>query len=249
MSLFGFFSIRGQTAIDFYNKGDFQIAAVLFEKEYFENQTDSSLLFKSYSYKHLENYEAAFQCLERIQNINVGYEKAFLSFMSNDFERARQQILRMKVGGDEFDEKMVLLEVLVENGRGNFEGVKELLNQNHQLLNLDKAEVESILPKSYKSKNEQKAYNISLILPGIGQWYAGHFGKGVVSGGIQTGIVAFTGWSYLNGYYLTGTLSGAALFYTFYLGGARYARDLALQTNRKRSSLFQENLLSIYNRQ
>ncbi len=101
---------------------------------------------------------------------------------------------------------MKVLEVLVNIDLGNWDFVRSELLANKTDFNLSEEAIADILPEKTKLKNPQKAYNLSL-LPGIGQWYAGYFWKGVLSGGIQTTLGLFSIYSLVNGYFFSGTLS------------------------------------------
>ncbi len=231
MFLCGSFLIKGQTARELFDSEAYIEAAVAFEYEYFRDPSDSTLLYKSYCYKALGDYENALAILTRIQGLDVRYEKALLHYLNEDYERSNTELLRLRLDGVEFDRNLVVLQVLVEISRLKYKEAREALKENAELLGLEIPDIDYIIDAKAKARDPLRAQNLSLWIPGTGQWYAGHFGKGLLSGSIQTGIVAFTGWSFYTGYFFSGTLTGATLFYTFYLGGARYAKKLAGKTN------------------
>jgi TM2 domain-containing membrane protein YozV len=85
--------------------------------------------------------------------------------------------------------------------------------------------------KKPRLRSITKAHTLSMIIPGMGQWYAGYPSKGLVSLGIQAGSLAFGVYSAWHGFYFSGFFTGAGLFNTFYQGGGRYASALAERKN------------------
>lgn len=235
--------IKAQTARELFEDQKYLESALAYEYDYFLNRDDSLLLKKSYCYKALGNYSQSLENLNRINWLDVRYEKALMYYLDDQPENAYQELLSLKSEMKFGDLELILLEILVQVSRLKYVEAKELALLHADVLNLNEEEVNDIFSRKVMVKNPQKAYNISLFLPGIGQWYAGHFGKGLLSGTIQSGIAVFTGWSTYTGYYFSGTLSGAALFYTFYLGGARYARQLAIEKNEEISRQVREKIL------
>ncbi len=224
------FLIRAQDA-DFYrNQGEYSKAAVLYELDFYRTANDSSLLQKSQCYKQLGEYDQAIKALERIRQFDTYEEKALLHYLAGRHEESRLEILRMESFEMELSYPTKVLLVLIAISNEDIAEARKLTNFYNDDFGITEQELLNLYD-DVKFKDPQKAFNVSLIAPGIGQWYAGHFGKGLVSGGIQAGIIAFSAWSLLEGYFYTGTLSGAALFYTFYLGGARYAKQLATSRN------------------
>ncbi|WP_421877748.1 tetratricopeptide repeat protein [Marinoscillum sp.] len=224
-----------------YESGQYFQAAVAYEKEAFFASSaevrDELLLKKAYSYKALGNYSKAFDITSRIGKRNdslnrqVLYERILLTYLSEEYQKAQNELLKWQVKYGEQSEETIPLKFLTLVQIDRLEEAKEFLNANASTLEMEQQEVDSFFEKKWKLKNPDKAYMLSLFLPGVGQMYAGHFFKGMFSGVVQTGLVVFTAWNVYNGYFFTGGMTGAALFYTFYLGGARYARNLTIEYN------------------
>lgn len=215
-------------------------AALAYERMFF-NATKSSekqhaLIQKASCYKQLGDYEKALKALNRIRRIKndsvkyyVNQQKLLLNYMNQEFQGARLALLKLK-NSEKPDTLVTVIDFFTQLELLTWDEARLNLNANHAQMGLSKESIAYILPKKLRPKSPDKADNLSL-LPGLGQWYAGYFWKGVLSGAIQTGLTGFSVYSLYKGYFFTGALTGVAGFYTFYLGGARYARNLAIQKN------------------
>lgn len=233
MCLCAIYSTSAQhlNADDLFASGDFESAAVAYEILYLLSADDSALLSKSFAYKADGNYEAALHNLDRITSLQVNYEKALIYYLKQDFESCFNQLLRIQMSDNsQKSEAFHLLYVMTLISRNEFTQARAYMMTIHSF-GLQKEVIEQLIPKKLKTKSINKAYNISLVLPGIGQAYAGYPGRGFISGLMQVGSAGFTYYSLINRYYYSGVLTGAAMFYTFYLGGARYAGQLAEKKN------------------
>jgi len=251
--LFVYFSIDAQSIGDsLFQAGKYFEAAVQYEKEaYFHPEYQSEMLLKkAYCYKALGKYDQALQITKRINRINndslgrlVMYERIFLSYLLEDFPQAYNQLVQWDFKIQSKDESVEILRFLTLISLEKMEEARVLLEKQGDLYGMERAQVEEILSMNWKLKDPQKAYNLSLFFPGVGQMYAGYFFRGLFSGGLQTVIVAFTAYSFYKGYFFSGAIPGAALFYTFYLGGARYARQLSEKRNSEIKSKLKESFL------
>lgn len=235
------FSISSQSkARDLYEKELFLDAAVGFEYEIFQsegNEEKNDLIFMKYlCYKSLGNYDKALATINRMRYVRrdsvrgrVGYEKALLMYLLEKPTESNFEL--QKIAGNAYnnDLDVSVLTFLVDIDQLHWEEARTLLKSD-KVLNFTEEDIEIILPKKLKPKDVNKAENLSLI-PGLGQWYAGYFWRGATSGIIQAGIGAFMVYSLIEGYVLSGTLTGAAGLYTFNLGGARHAGELAVKKN------------------
>lgn len=241
--LLGCCTSRGQEQGDslFLSERYFE-AAVAYERSFFlsdDNLEKSSLLLKkSYCYKALGEYSEALEVLHRISRVKndslarlFTYEKVLLNYLLKDYQLAYNELLKSEVRYGAGTREQQVLKFLVLVGVEKVDEAKQFLVSHSSDFGLTKEEAVTFFDPKWKLKNPDKAYTLSLFLPGVGQMYAGHFFKGLISGGIQLGLVAFTAYHLWNGYFFTGGMTGAAFFYTFYLGGARYARQLAIQKN------------------
>lgn len=229
----------GQDADWFFDAGDYRKAALLYEFEAFKKKsshtTNEALIKKARALKALMKYKQALATLDRVRFIasdsmkwEVGYQKAVLYYLNgnpreSDFEMKKLALL------DSSFTSLATLQFLVQVDLNNYKEARIILDQN---FDLSSTEVEYILPVKLKPKDPEKAESLS-IFPGIGQWYAGYFWKGCLSGVVQTGLGVFSLYSLFEGYFFTGTLSGVAGLYTFNLGGRRYAGQLAEKKNKE----------------
>lgn len=239
MCLCASFLTKGQDARELYNNQNFQEAALAFERAFFENGDPENLLYKAYSYKKLLDYEKAIRALQRINTYDTLleqralYELALLQHLNGQYAASYNTLLRYKLYGYPFSQNLAIIECINLIHTQKWDEARALMFMEQDLLDLTDEDIEKILPEGLEPKKKKKASTLSYLIPGTGQMYAGYFGKGLVSGGLNASAIAFTAYSAWTGYYFTGVLSGAALFYTVYLGGARHARQLVDKKNHR----------------
>lgn len=240
------------TAQQLYENKQFLDAAVMYEFDVFKSENikeRNELLFAKYlCYKSLAQYDDAISTISRIKYVRsdsvkarVGYEKSLTYYLSNELSKSNLEL--QKLAGNQYNDTLAisLLQVLVSVDQLHWEEARELLS-NGEVFEFSDQEVEQILPDKLKPKNSDKAENLSII-PGLGQWYAGYFWKGATSGVIQAAIGSFMVYSLVEGYIFSGTLTGAAGLYTFNLGGARHAGELAHRKNAELTSVIKKRFL------
>lgn len=255
--LCGYFWTKGQEKLAYQLMAQEQYpkAALAFERAFFEakdmQERNRFLMLKAQCYKAIGDYEAGIRNLQRVRYLRgdslkraVNYEMILLYYLHGALADAQSRLIRMQATGG-MSQEMLLLSFLVNVEQGKWAEARQLLMEQDTVFQLSPEDIEYILPEKLKLKDPRKAYNLSL-LPGIGQWYAGYFWKGVLSGGIQALLGAFSIYSLVEGYFFTGTLTGVALFYTFYLGGARYAETLANRKNEERAGQIKERFFEKY---
>ncbi len=224
----------------------YQEAALAFERALFDakdiQEKNLFLVLKAQCYKAIGDYDAGIRNLKRIRFLNsdslkqaVDYETVLLHYLNKEYQEAYSRIVRIKAKQNETKETLIL-SFLVNVDLQKWDEARELLLTQDSVFQFGEEAIAYILPPKWKLKDPNKAYNLSL-LPGLGQWYAGYFWKGVLSGSIQLVLGVFSIYSLVEGYFFSGTLTGVALFYTFYLGGARYASQLAHRKNHERSDM------------
>ncbi|MEQ8240611.1 MAG: hypothetical protein RIA69_15435 [Cyclobacteriaceae bacterium] len=240
------YSIKGQSyrsADTLFSKGSYAQASILYEKAYFFNEEVKSretfLLKKAECKKRLGLYEDAYQTLSRIpikkDSVSqvVSAEKILMAYLENDAPKVENELLKYKLRfGAPISNNLKIIQFLNYVQLEKLEDARSYLTANQNLLS-DTNQLTQIVPENLKFKSEKKARNLSMFFPGVGQMYAGYWFKGLVSGGVQAGLITFTAWSFYTGYFFTGTLSGAALFQNFYVGGIRYSGQLAERKNQE----------------
>lgn len=231
--------------------GNFKGAAVEYEKCFFLSSETAdkkkTLLFKSFCYKALGEYNHAYEIIKR--GINIGgkdsielllrYEAIVNSFLAQKPSIALSEIKLYQFYFPHQSNKnnaITILNLLALNDLAKWGESKQLLFDKKNMFNIDSVRIEELYASStsVKLKNPQKAYNISLILPGVGQMYAGHFLKGLFSSTVQAALMTFSITSLYDGYLFSGGVSGMSAFYAFYIGGADYSKRLAEEGNNSR---------------
>ncbi len=254
--LFACFTINAQSskADSCLAIGDLDHAALYFEEEaFFEGdliRKSELLLRKSYCYKALGKFDDAIGTLSRIRktpvesvNRAVGYEIILNNYLAGHYEESNKELLKQKLMAKQVYVELVYLEALNLLALNRWKEAKAIIQKNAEFLKINQEDLELIFEGKLDPKKASKAFNLSMLLPGVGQIYAGYFSKGLFSGAVQAGLVGISAYSLYNGYFFTGTFTGVAFFYTFYFGGARYAQELALKSNESRSKELSRKLL------
>lgn len=234
-------------------EGDYLLAAVSFERMYYEAIDEkiraSYLLKKSFCYKALSQFDKSSEVLNRIKLSPrdsimrmVSYEKILVSYLNGDYQVSYNEVLKNKLLFGSSDRDILFFEALNLIGIYKWVEAEKILSENKDKLGISQRDIASIFNGKNKPKNPDKAFNLSMFLPGVGQMYAGYPFKGLLSGGIQAGLVGFSAYALYKGYFFTGGLTGVAFFYTFYFGGAKYAQELTEKRNLKDASVMSMKL-------
>lgn len=253
------FSSKGQQwdkGDSLFLEGKYVLAALSFERMFYDERDAKIgavyLLKKSFCYKALQEYDNALSVLNRVKLSPrdslmqlVSFEKILVSYLKGDYQSSYNEVLKYKLLFGQTDQDILFIEALNLIAIYKWDEAKRLLIDNHDILSISMSDIDLIFDGNPKPKNPDKAFNLSMFLPGVGQMYAGHPFKGFLSGGIQAGLVGFSAFALYKGYFFTGGLTGVALFYTFYFGGARYARELTEKRNLKEASIMSLKLQQI----
>lgn len=256
--LFGSFFSKAQYmsfADSLFAVGEWHGAAIAYERAFFETSNNDeralALLRKSYCYKSEERFAEAASTLQRIRVTSrsphfqeIVYEKVLINYLTGNYETSYNELLKLKLVQDSVDEDLIYLEALDLIGMNRWQEAKNVLMAQTVITGLSESALDALFPNKLKTKNPRKAYNLSMFLPGVGQMYAGYPFKGAMSGGMQAGLVGFSLYSMYQGYFFTGGLTGVALFYTFYFGGARYAKELAERKNAENAKNISQKLIA-----
>ncbi|MBS1681117.1 MAG: hypothetical protein JST48_05345 [Bacteroidetes bacterium] len=223
-------------------RGEYLHARVEYERLLYKSTPNSNLILlkKSYCLKAEQKFENAYSTLQRADffqgsdslKFKLYYESILDAYLAAKYDLSLSKIQEIHYYLPEANSQLIdLIEILA-------------LNQQQKLAEAEKAfiayqtkykvtaAINPFQKKKYKKlKKPEKAESISHLLPGVGQMYAGYFGRGLTSAVIQSGAVAFAVFSFLNGYYFSGAFTGVGLFYMFNNGGARHAKYLAEKKN------------------
>lgn len=232
-----------------YNVGAYQKAAILFEKQAFQSQSisikKSALLNKSFCYKALGNFDLANSIIKRAIDLGkqdsldyqLRYEAVLNNYLNHNPLNVISEINLLKFyypSKSTNDLDLKVMNVLALNDLALWQKAKKILLDNNKQLNVSSEKIESLYfdANDVKLKKTNKAYAISLLLPGMGQIYTGHFFKGLLSLSLQTAAMTYGIYGIKNGYYFTAALPGVALFNSFYMGGADYSKALVIERNK-----------------
>lgn len=234
-----------------YNVGAYQKAAILYEKQAFESQSisikKSALLNKSFCYKALGNFNRSNSIIKRAIDLGkhdsldyqMRYEAVLNNYLNHNPLNVISEINLLKFyypSRSTNSPKLKLMHVLALNDLALWQKAKNILLENNNQLNISSEEIESLYSDTndIKLKKTNRAYGISLLLPGMGQVYAGHLFKGLFSLSLQTVAMTYGIYGMINGYYFTAAVPGVALFNSFYMGGADYSKTLVIEKNKIR---------------
>lgn len=246
------FSAKGQFyyADSLYNSSSFDDANLAYERIYFETENASikqkALLKKAWTQKTQNDYAAAQQTLERIDIYSIEsdsikkliqYELILTAYLANNFRQVDSYAKQFLINNTDspYDIQMLLIQILALNELGEWNEaykkakVFEGLSQND-------VQTDSIyaFKEKFKLKKVEKAKMLSTFLPGTGQLYAGYPVKAATSVTLHGASLAFGVFSVLDGYYLSGFLTGAGLLQAFYFGGIKHSGSLAERRNKKK---------------
>lgn len=237
--------INGQHVADsLFAAGDYLAARVEFERMVFAaahpREAQFALLRKSQCFKAQGDFANAYQTLQRIAEDEnntqlkaaITYEKAFAAFLNNKSDVALGHLQEWQYYfPDTTVQILKVIEILSLNDLHRWSEAQEKFSAYAKTFQpiLDSSIYEEML--NYKPRHPAKAELLSMLLPGLGQMYAGSFLRGLTSTAVNGSFVLFAIYNFTNGFILSGAFTGVALFYIFYTGGASYARSLAEKKN------------------
>lgn len=222
-----------------------------YERNYFEAETAAEkgvfLLRKGLVLKNEKEYEDAYIQLKRSDSLQVNdslfyhlrYETALCAYLSNDFKEAEKQLLRINTLADPaWRDSCEVLRILVMLEREQWAESKRAIiaykkERPERYYVLDTTKLYSTA-KELGLKNKRKAQVMSLVTPGLGQTYAGKPWRGLTSFVLVGGALTYGVFTVIEGYYVSGILTGGGVAWRFYMGGARYAGQLVDARNAKK---------------
>jgi hypothetical protein len=198
--------------------------------------TCNALLFqKAGILKQASQFERSRRELNRIEsndkiNNELLYEKAIVSFLSGDFSDSYNQLSDIS-DSIRFNTKSIcFLWLLTLSELHQWGKCKNALIRKDSLLSTE-TKVLAGLPTILSYKSPEKAYRLSSYLPGLGQAYSGHWGRGVTSFIINAGLIWFAYQQYAATFYITATCAGVYPLSRFYNGGRNLSYNLTLEYN------------------
>lgn len=252
--------IKGQTtaqrfllhADSLFQKAAYNDAAIAFERAIYAADTDMelyhyALLQKAYTYKATGNFTKAFNTLQRTDAATmpdslrgvVKYETVLNAYLAGMFKEAEFELLQLEhqyptdtaqING------LLFLKILVQNELQQWDNAKQSFEKYLALHHLPPSVAEDYYAfiKNPRLRNPEKARTLSTFMPGVGQIYGGNIGQGLISLGLQLGLLGFGAYNIWQGYYITGFASGLALFQAFYFGGIENAEAATHRKNKEK---------------
>lgn len=258
--IFLFVQFSGNAQVTFadslFNANNYLEAGIEYERLLFEGSSDLTineiLLRKSYCYKAQNNFEQALETLQRSDfyagtdsiRFQLLHESILTAFLSGRFDLTLSLIDELKYNfNSETNFPIEVLEILTLSQLMKWPETKTkfiALSSKHNL-NLDSTLFDQVLKRKFKKP--EKAIILSYLLPGSGLIYAGAPIRGLTSTTLQAGAMLMIIHGLTEGYFFTGSLTGAALFYVFYNGGAQHAATLSTKRNEARIANFRADLI------
>jgi len=222
------------------------LSLALVEKKIFQTQdplrVNELLVAKSDIEVDNNRPEDAIRTLRRIDTLhfstgsyNAYYFKLSLaSILSTQFDQALEELSRIRPQNDSELSEIRFLTVFILNEMENFEDCNAALIRDSMASTCTAVSPTSI-PLHPAYKDPGKAFRLSSFLPGAGQTYAGHFGKGLLSFALTAGFMTFGVYNFIDGYYAMSVVSGLFPALKFYQGGKRLSESLALKYNSEKT--------------
>lgn len=246
-----------QQANQLFAQQQYTQAQLLYERVVFLSKhktlTNEALLRKAYCHKLLKQFELAQETIERAEllpnqdstNYLLLYEVALNAYLAKQYKQTLKfiDVLKSTVKDSNKVQSTMFLEILALNETYQWDKAKQLCARYIQLhqSNQDIEELYGFVGKK-TFKSIKKAKTLSWIFPGAGQMYAGVFWRGMSSSVLTLGSLTFGVFSVLNGYYVSGILTGLGMGRTFYTGGRRHAAYQTQRHNLKRIARYHQKI-------
>jgi hypothetical protein len=230
-----------------FRSGSWANAALEYERVVF-NSKDSSLIQyalmqKGFCYKAQQNFSEAFYAFKRVPKPGLPdfllsrlyYETVVSGYLAGNIYAAQIALTELDyyVKDSIAKKETLFLHVLVLTELERWEEAAVKFEEYARYRNFKSDTVELVRrAEDLELKSPDKAGYLSLIIPGLGQTYAGKPWRGLSSLLITGGLTAFTVIGFQQGFIFSPVFTGIGLFLRFYAGGARYAHKLAEEKNK-----------------
>lgn len=246
-----------QQANRLFEQQQYTQAQLLYERVVFlskvKTMTNEALLRKAYCHKNLQQFALAQETIERAEllpqqdsiNYLLLYEASLNAYLAKQYTETLKfvEIIKNTVKDTNKVQSVMFLEILALNETYQWDKAKQLCAQYIQLHQASQniEELYGFVDKK-PFKSIKKAKTLSWIFPGAGQMYAGVFWRGVSSSVLTLGSLTFGVFSVLNGYYVSGVLTGLGMGRTFYTGGRRHAAYQTQRHNLKKITRYHQKI-------
>lgn len=241
--------------------GAFRDAHLELEKIVFFNSspqiTTEALIRKSACYKQEGNFKKAYETLNRIFLVNqpdsfiltIRYEKALAFYLNKESGRAmvELQMLNKFLGDKEKAARIKFLSALSycdlkkwDESKNEALGYLALVVSDSIKFKTNCDRVEELFLKKNIPRllSKKTAKNLSMFIPGGGQFYTGRIGEGLLSFGLHGALLYFGASQFLDKFYFTGYTAGFGLLQRIYTGNLQRVQNLVEEVNKKRFDKF-----------
>lgn len=203
------------------------------------------MLKKTYCLKALERYEDGYKNLLRADlysntdslNFALRYELIINAYLAEAYDIADNHLKQLNhfVESDVLRMKVAFLEILSLNEMMKWDEAKaKLISYNDkQKTNFNVDSLYNFLDNP-KIRNIKKTVGIATVAPGLIQIREGKPLDGLLSAAIRGSLIYFVIDQFGKHYFLSGSFSGAALYFIFYQGAVKHALDLTNKRNRNK---------------
>lgn len=266
------FLIKAQTEFLFkadslFHNGEYGSAALFYERAFFESHdvsTSSFAILKKVDCLKKQNlFTLALAQLDKIRfdllpkdvQPKWRYERAFCSYMSDNFSQVEKEFefYNVFINDTAFRRSMLFLETAALINEFKWQEAKTSLQQYIQFAAADSlqkmdltAKAEKILNHHPKYKDPDKARQLS-IMPGLGQLYSGYPAEGAFSFILNAAALSFGVYHVLNGFPITGYFGGAGMLQAFYFGGQNRAAILSVRSNERKRKAVCGKIITLMN--
>ena len=266
LSLFSLFSqdidqIKAYSDLQF-NKGNYQIAlkeyqrVLLFDSVLQYTDIYSKIALASYIQ---QDFESAIKYYNLAWNIEQNdsarlefiFSKSLCHFKLNDYFSALNELLDLpETNSTYFEHKKNLFLGICYYGLNDYPKSLDFFSELLDSTGIHQIDLLFTNFKKFNKKfNPRKVEIMSLILPGLGQVYAGEPGSGLNSFMLLSGISVYGLYTMASYGFIDGFLVLSSWFYRYYTGGAKNAAHIAQLKLEKKKSANYSQILEIVEKQ
>jgi hypothetical protein len=209
---------------------------------------DSLIIVKSEYLKQHQQFESAYNELNRLSALNaqhpkILYKKALNQFLLSDYEQAynHMSMIHDSIKSQNHQYRYIWYLILAETY--HFKKLKTLLLNDSSFQSISD-EIKNI-PTTYDYKSPKKARKMSKFLPGLGLFYSGNITKGVIALGLPLACGYFGYTQIISNYYASTLAFSIYPMLKFYKGGQRLAYSETKKYNERKIKSLKNRYLKI----
>lgn len=183
---------------------------------------------------------------------HIRYQLALCYYLDNNLTQAESQLIQLQlIPNATIKHNVIVLYALVLNEQLQWQAAQDKLISYTQLTITDTllqrkqiALVKTMYVQPPKLKHTSVAKNLSTVIPGAGQAYAGAGGEALAASSLSLTTLVLAGVGVYNQYYITSFVIGYMTFQRFYMANINRAMFLTEKRNYKRAKVYNEQLRS-----